>query len=580
MKTGLNRSNSLSIFLRIACTLKSAAVIGGLTLGGQAMAQVQNDTIWGNGFFHLTDDNGTPIANDTIFCKPLQMQGDTIPDTTYTFITNSGGFTDFELPIYIDLGTGISENQTIDATVAPNPGSDFNFAYHGKSTSKLRIYNNTGQLIKEVETTYDASRDISTTYVDLSKEAYGTYIFGATTAEGKVAGKIIKANASKVGKRDVDAPQESYKNSKWMFSALYNIKASHPGYFDLEEEITFTDGQNGLITLTMEELPGIPQYQHIGGTVVDEDGNPIENATVWIKEQGTNNLLGETLTNADGSYLLPDSILPGTEFFFGVGNIEGMYSFEGDEASVPNEITQLADTLKNVFHYKLYSDAEGIPAYKIRDMTGHSNIEAALRPVKVYIHEGAGGFNQTQIDAIWDNLLNLASILGNDTLFELVDEPLNQNIVGYDPYTNPLPVGINIYSGTNNTNTDQVEVTTPLGKNYLVTFSSEMTYAGGQLELYHEMGRALGLQETGWYGIMQAGSPAFTDDDKFIWRLDLDHFKDVYTGQVYFGLDNIVDELSSSSKSSSNKNAQKPYIIEPVKEKPLVAAAYNTIFLN
>ena len=112
------------------------------------LGQTQNDTIWGTGLFSVIDENFTAIQNENILCTPLQMQGDTIPDTTYTFTTNNGGEAFFELPVYIDLGTRINEHKSIDALVAPNPSSDFTFAFHGKPTSDLHIYNLLGQEVK------------------------------------------------------------------------------------------------------------------------------------------------------------------------------------------------------------------------------------------------------------------------------------------------------------------------------------------------------------------------------------------------------------------------------------------------
>lgn len=291
--------------------------------------------------------------------------------------------------------------------------------------------------------------------------------------------------------------------------------------------------------------------------MVDSLGSPLEGVTVWIKELETNNFLGETLTASDGTYTLP-AIPSGTEFSFGVGGIVGFYSFEGDEAFVPDEIVNLEDTLNSNYHWKLPYNSIGVPAYKIRDFSGSSNVEAGVDKVEIYVKDGDEGFSQPQINAIWTGLYELASIIapGNDTLFVPSDIELNENISGYDPYTNQLPVGVNIVPGNNNTDADHIYVTTPLGNTLIASFSAEMGLVpGSYLSLFHEMGRALGCQQTGWEGIMNVYAQSFTDTDKFIWRMDLSHYRDVYNGVVYFGLRNIVDELSTSKKGNNKSNS-------------------------
>ncbi|MCB2219247.1 MAG: T9SS type A sorting domain-containing protein [Bacteroidetes bacterium] len=556
------------MMLKLNYTLLAATfAVGSLFTSAKAQSPMQNDTIWGNGIFTVFNNESTPISYEDIHCTPLQMQGDTIPDTTYVFTTDNNGQAPFNLPVYIDIIDGIKDNQTLDAIVAPNPSSDFNFAFHGKPLSQLEFFDMSGKRVKTVKVDYDGK--IASAYVDMSKEAPGTYVFSALTENGKVGGKIVKTNTPPSGEHKPNLPSQSpFKSSDWTFTATYGIHISHPGHYDLDEEVDIVDGDNGYINFTMQKFPPIPQLQYIGGSVKDEQSNPMPSAIVRILNQNTNEVIDETNPDPDGDYLL-GPVPTGTDFYFQVGDVPGYYSFDGDEASTPIQITNPDDTLRTVFHYKLPADTAGVPAYKIRDFTGNSNIEAALRNIKYYLNSA---FDEEDKNLIRDNFTALNEILGNDTLFVESLDSLNQNIAGYDPYTNPLAVGINISPGTNNTNPDFIYVTTPLGNNIPVVFKAEMSLVTGFfLGQTHEGGRACGEQQTNWYGIMQVGAPAFTNDDKFIWKLDLAHFKDVYNGNIYFGLNNIVDNLS---EKSNKKNKGSDHNSTPLKEKPLPSIEY------
>ena len=550
--------------------LASTFVVGGALAGNQIQGQTVNDTIWGNGFFHVEQEGGPSLVNKNIYCTPLQMQGDTIPDTTYTFITDNFGETPFNLPVLIDLATLQKEqkNKSIDALVAPNPSNDFNFAFYGKPTSDLKIINMQGQIVQNVKIEYDEARNISTAYVDLSKEAKGTYAFGTTTKDGKVGGTIITTpnQSQKAGKRKLTPPVNNNTNTKStnMYSAVYDINITHEGCYDFNEQITIQDGNNGLITLILEELPGIPQYQFIGGKVVDEDDNPIEGATVRIREQGTNIVLDELVTQPDGTYQFADSLLPGTQFYFGVGDVEGKSGFEGDQAEVPIQITNLADTLKTVYKFILYDKDRQVPgedpgvtvqptADQIAEFGPGSQAELSVRD-SILWNQSTYAWTENQKEVNRNTLENGMNLFGVQGMYSEVDYELNDvNLLEYNAYTNPFIglIGVNVAPGTDNTSPYILNVITPLGNSFSTSLGAEMTISGVETSFYKEFfGKVLYLNNiSSRPSFMNLTATMPNHLDRAIVNLIVNHYKKVFDEnepKAYFGLENIKDEIFSS----------------------------------
>ncbi len=545
--------------------LATMFTVGGLFAADNVQGQTQNDTIWGTGVFHVKQENGAYIPNENILCKPLVMQGDTIPDTTYTFIPNNGGQALFELPVMIDLGTGEDENKqnSIDAIVAPNPSSDFTFAFHGKPTSDLHIYNILGHQVKTVQVNYDASKNISGAYIDMTNVAPGNYVFAESTKDGKVSGKIIKTNTPPVGNQIVNLPNsEPLVKSSNTWDATYDINISHEGYYNYNEQITISDGNNGLITFILEELPGTPQYQFIGGSVVDEEGNPFQDVTVWVKDQTTNELLSETVSQANGSYTLPDSLLTGTEFYFGVGGISNYYSFEGDEAFVVDEIVNLADTLKEVYKYVMYEKVRQVPgeapgvtiqptAAQVAELHDDSHVEYSIRDSILWYPTNE--WTEPQVEGIRNTLENGMTLFGLEGAYSEVYYELNNvDFTEYDAYTNPFigEIGVNVAPGTNSTSTYNINVSTPLGNNFFSTPASEMTISGIETSFYKEFfGRVFEFGEvSSRLSFMNNTATLPNHLDRAIVNMITYHYKEVFDEEnpkAYFGLENIKDELSN-----------------------------------
>ncbi len=565
--------------------IASILILGELFTGNKLEAQIQNDTIWGSGVFWVKNSNGTTINNEEINCTPLQMQGDTIPNTTYNFTTSGAGQAIFTLPVYIDLGTGIDKHKSIDAIVAPNPSSDFTFAFHGKPTSDLHIYNMACQLIEKVKVNYDPANNVSGAYINMTEKASGNYVFSAMTENGKVSGKIVKTNTPPSGRQTPELSENSPLKSISVWDAVYGINISHEGYYDFNDQISIHDGQNGLIALIMEQLPGIPQYQFVGGTVKDEDGNPLSGATVWIKEQGTNSPLSQTTSLSDGTYLLPDSLLTGTDFYFGVGGIDGKFSFVGDEASVPNNITQWDDTLTTNYRFVLPDKVRQVPgepagttvqptAAQIHELEGGSQVEYAIRD-SILWNQSTFTWTEAQKQGIRDGLENGMTLFGLEGAYVEVDYLLNNvSFLQYNAYTNPFigQIGVNVAPGTDETNIVQVAVTTPLGRTYSSSPAAEVTISGDEAAFYKEFfGRVFYFNEV-------SSRPSFMNTtgtipnflDRTIVNLIVNYHKQVFNPNepnATFDFDNIVEDISG--KSYENPKENKTAFTLPLKETPL-----------
>lgn len=546
----------------------------------------QNDTIWGDGTFWTKTEENTPITEAEIYCTPVAMEN-IVPDTTWTFITAGGGFVDFELPVLIDtFGTNVVNNHqsvTLDGLAFPNPGGDFTYAFHGEAVSNINVHDANGRLIRSIVPEYNLSKNISGGHIDISNEAKGIYTVTAQTKEATVATKVIKATNITHGNqfdKVSDVPQPVYKNTK-TFTAQYAIEVVKPGYYIYKDTIPITDGNNGLITFIMTELEGIPQYQYVGGTFFDEDQTPIEGAIAKIYDQETNELLSETLSQADGTYLFPDSVLTGINYYFKTGGIEGKFSFIGDEASTPPVIENESDTLKTVYNYTLYDKLRPVPgetgvttdptAYEVAELHDDSQIEYSLNDTILYYLSDQ--FTDEQKDNIRDDLDNGMEMFGLEGVFVEVDYELNNvNFENYDPYNNPMTgdVGVNFGPGTDNTDPHTIYVNTPAGNTFYTTPGAETTLSGDEEAFFKEVAvRIFKCNEVVSRPSVGNPIPQMPDNlDRGIHKTITDHYINVFDYETaYFSLDNIADEIDA--KDNPNKKQKERIYRMPLKEIPL-----------
>lgn len=572
---------------RNAVILSGSILLASTSLLGQN-APMANDTIWGYGGFKLKNiENNAPVLGANVACTANYIPGDTIPDNfTLNFGSETSNYIPFNLPAFIDIYVGLPDNKILlkNAKVIPNPSMDFTVAAHGKPLSNLTVYDISGRKINELPVKYDNSRNISTIYMNLENNADGTYVFQFQTDNGVYKGKVIKNSSRKVGDLSSIINSQSWPKEKGFESvqdedAIYDILITAEGYEDFTTEQVIAQGDNGTILYYLTPGAGIPQYQYIGGYTYEEDGSGLANVTVRLID-GSNQIIEEMLTGSDGKYVTSQPIDVGEEFSFEVGGLIEKVAFVDDDASVPDEITNPNDTLTYAYRYVMYDKSMQVPGTNtyiepdfghVSIMTTDGQIEGALRnKIKFYLGNSMSSAHKQGTRANYDQL---EIHVGLPSMYEESPTLLNQDLVGYDPYTNPKPVGINIESGTNNTNTDNVNVITPLGNALLPAFMAEMTLTGiNYLSHVHENGRAFGLHEVSWYSIMRADAPAFTNEDKVIWNLSAKHSENMYDyGRAYFTLDNITSSIPQRDSKGNivNQNIEVNYEIVPEKETSL-----------
>ena len=516
-------------------------------------------------------ETGGGVPNATVQYTSIFIPPSNDTATTYNATTSSSGFTPpTDILVYDDTVTDTEEIETQtelpEPIVFPQPSADFNIAFyiaHPNQKVSFSVFDMKGSKIAQDNELDGIVGNYAHFYVDLSDKANAMYLGIISTPNSVQRVKLNKFGNSTSGPKFLQSPPPKQKSTTKGSTEILDEGASYQITINAEEYETLVDTIHNLMTgyelFTYQITPeqGLPQHQDIGGSVKDRNDNPISGATVWIKEVGTNELLGEMVTGSDGLYEFSD-IPIGTDFYFGVGGLVDRFAFKGDLGSTIDEVIVPADTANLNFHFALYAKTQPVPgtsgetvtlnAKDIADMSANSNIEAALHN-QIYFYlktGGSDGFTEVEKNIIRAQFGELETKIGAPGLYTESSVPLNTNIANYDPY-NPQPgkdPGVNISKGSNGTQPNFVEVITPLGNVLVSRYRAEQVLNGNKLGTWHEKGREF-FSQVGFYGIMRADAPALTNADRAIWNLDLDHFKKVYdVGTIYFNLENIKENLS------------------------------------
>ncbi|MDZ7742473.1 MAG: T9SS type A sorting domain-containing protein [Bacteroidota bacterium] len=133
-------------------------------------------------------ENSLSVGNVSLYLTPKMMAMVT-PDTTYEFITNNNGGVAFELPVYIDSTTDISEFGESSSTVFPTVGSELNAFFTEKEQGQVSVYDLGGRVVKQ-----QAFND-DNTYLNLSGLSTGMYVYSITSDNELLGtGKFVKQN--------------------------------------------------------------------------------------------------------------------------------------------------------------------------------------------------------------------------------------------------------------------------------------------------------------------------------------------------------------------------------------------------
>ena len=355
--------------------------------------------------------------------------------------------------------------------------------------------------------------------------------------------------------------------------AVYDISIEADGYYVLSDQLSFSEGNQGISNYTLiEEITvPVPQYQYIGGSVLDEEGIAMPNVMVWIKDLENDMIISQTLTQENGEYLLPEPVPVNSNFYFGVGGIEGKYTFVGDEYTVPEELFVLDDTLNCNFKYVLYdklrsppddtSITEMVHAWKFRSLINvyELNLNISLRDSLYFYINPEFSYNEKTL--IRQRMVEFAEMIGLGNVIESYSE-LNCDTYYYNPYTNYNGVGININDGNGNGHPVGINIfEAPLGLVKHAAFAGEI-FCGpsGKAKFIHELGHAINLWHVDWNEtFMLPGGPSplpFTSD-KIMMNMSLAHSEKLWTGQVYFDLKNIQEAFSQYEPCEGN-----PYVFD------------------
>jgi hypothetical protein len=563
---------TLEGFVRKARNFKNALILAGtMALASTGLmgqnAPSTNDTIWGNGIFYIKDaQTNSSILGANVQCTSLYIPGDTIPDNFIKNFTNpNSGQIPFNLPAFIDIYVGIPKNPNIpkNAKVIPNPSKDFTIAAYGKPLSSLMVYDMSGKKVFDKPINYDKSKDLSTIYMDLEDKTDGTYIFQLKTDKGIFKGKIIKNSSRKVGDLTSIINSQPWPEEKGLKklqdeNALYDVLVTAEGYENFTTEQTITEGDNGFILYYLEPEPGIPQHQDIGGVVYNESNNTIAGATVRIREQVTNELLGEMITTSSGEYLF-ENIPAGKNIYFQVGGISDKFSFDGDKHEIPELIQIEADTAKLNFLYILYNKVRTVPnsggqtvqptAAQIKEMYGNPQWELGAGRNILWDQVVGWNDNERQVNrTLMNNFMNLFGLEGR---FVEVFNILNENgTEGYNVYTNFMQgeIGNHIERGPDQTDPYTNEMATNLGNVMEGIPASNITVSGGANEFYKEMGRSINIREVVSRNSFMNPIPASPNNlDRAIVNFIVDHYeKMISEDKAYFGLKKIANNIPSN----------------------------------
>jgi len=532
--------------------MASTMVLGALSfLTPQvSSAQIEADTLWATGIISAKNtETGNPVGGVEVTMRPESVQMYT-PDTTFNYVTE-GGFAPFNVIAYIDSTVGEQENELERNIKTWVWDKHLNIKLPSNiHEGRVSIFAINGQKLGEYSVNGQAS-------IPLEGLANAVYVYSINTPEGVVSNKFTRwgVGSSKDESRNFKSAQ--------LYDATYWVKWEKEDYITDSMLVTVHDGENDPLFIQMEPEGGsgeVPQYQYIEGYIWDEDLSGLENTLVQIYQENGDVLLGSTNSSSSGHYAFDDPVPAGTEIYFKVEKDETYYAYDGDIAlnncdnyEVPSTIENYNDTINENFHFVMYHLSREVgntgvyvevSSLHIREMIGNcedGNIEPALRDLKYYL-------GSTMTESMKQGYRSNTSVLESEIvwpdLFTESNVPLNQGS-NYDPYDPQFDVGINVEQGANATNTNSTYAVTPLGHLMTPVFESDMTLVDATYrEFVHEHGRALGFHGVGYYSIMKDNSPAFTDDDKVMFHLGLEHFDNVYDkGKAYFGLSSLVESL-------------------------------------
>jgi len=290
------------------------------------------------------------------------------------------------------------------------------------------------------------------------------------------------------------------------FAANYWVKWTPPmdttlwgtGHYTDSCLVTITDTTEFVI-LYATPVPQLTPNLDLEGFVwkLENTSQTLANAQVRVTVNSTGDEY--TATSNSNGYFMVEGLPLGEEITFDVGGITGRYSFAGTNFTTPVSIDNPADSVNSNFSAVLPLKLASSSAQHIRDQTSNGT-----RQDTIWFYLG-NSLNNTQKNTMRNWFTNLQSDEGNVYIFAESLTQLNNT-------------GINIEFGTYNTQTYNEGINTPIGGTlYPVIYANTtMGTSAGYVPFVHEIKRALGFDGVGWYSVMRADAPDYTQEDKDI----------------------------------------------------------------
>lgn len=503
----------------------------------------------GYGKLFIKNEENNGVAGATVVFTPISVPGDSIPEP-YTYTTDGSGVINYDVLVFCDRDVAVQNNYNIEVIQArPNPSTDFtfNFITNERPNNPLEIRSINGALVGK----YDLENHIGNVaiyHADLSNQANGIY-FATTTIDGKPQlSKLVKINGAIVGNLGSSAKelrQENFYKSSQANEAIYEVSITAQGYYDLVEQKTITQGDNGWggYTLISNEAPPIDN-QDLEGYVwkLENTSLPLANAQVRATVLSTNVEYNAT-SDANGHFII-NGLPLGEEIIFDVGGVAGRYSFAGTNYTTPGSISNPADSVNANFSAVLPLKLSSSSANHIRDQTSNGTHQDTI-----WFYLG-NSFNTTQKNNIRNNFANLQSDENNRYIFAEKFTASN--------------IGINIEPGTYNTQAYPEGFITPLGNILNPILYANTTMAGAGIDYYvqfvHEIKRALGFDGVAWVGVnsvMETPVQEYTQEDKDIAQfVERPYWNAVYQeNKTWIDLNKIVEDMPGSKSLQSSKTS-------------------------
>jgi len=277
--------------------LSTGIILGSLGIAQEAQANIQNDTIWGEGIFRTNNtETGSPVKYVNLTVRPIEMQ-ETIPNKKYYFTTDFTGSAVFSqqetppngLPVFIDIVDGTNEKNKENKQIIASASGEINAFFKEQTKGNIQLYDLQGREI------YNKDFNTDKLYLNASEIPTGVYITRISTKKGNYSKKFIKTNNQTKGplanpeyteKKDLKNTEEEY--------ATYMVKYEKEGY--LTDSIEVTIGENfNWYDIYMTQIP--PLTQDIIFTIKNLEQENLENVLVYLKYTDNNTLKDSARTN-------------------------------------------------------------------------------------------------------------------------------------------------------------------------------------------------------------------------------------------------------------------------------------------